>query len=126
MSFIDPVLDAILEEQKQLKGIQVDKLPAGIKLNITTKNSLYNIETVKKNKVYIQGGTCKDGSIRFPEKTLICFLGSNFGGSALKIGYIGYGLFMEFMIGKRHIITTSTRAAQIIAPDNSWSYHMDW
>ena len=125
MMSIDPVLDAILKEQKELKGIQVDQLPKGTKINVTTKNSLYKMETLRRNKVYLQGGTCKDGSITFPEKTLAYFLGSNFGGSAIKMGYIGYGLFMEFQIGRRYLITSSTKTVQIIAPDNSWSYEME-
>ena len=50
-------------------------------------------------EVLVQGGKF------FPERTRACLNGSTFGGSCLKIGWVGLGLHLEFHAGDQWIIT---------------------
>ena len=51
----------------------------------------------------------------FPERTSACLSGSNFGGSCLKMGWVGLGLHMEFHAGGQWIITSHVRAIAVEA-----------
>ena len=59
--------------------------------------------------VWVQGGKF------FPERTRACLSGSNFGGSCLKLGWVGLGLHMEFHAGDQWIITSHVRAIAVEA-----------
>ncbi len=103
-------------------GVNVHKLKPGMIVIAYTLNSRYKIIKGFKDKydVTIQGGRY------FPEPTEVNFAGSTFGGSMLKVGWIGYGLHMEFHIPsiKKTYTTTSVRAAEVIG--NGWQYAFDW
>jgi hypothetical protein len=112
-----------LKESKCLEyGINVHKLKAGTVLLVLTRNSLYKI--VKGNKdqydITVQGGK------HFRQPSQANFSGSTFGGSIIKIGWIGYGMYMEFysVNHKTKYRTTGVEAARIIG--DGWEYDMDW
>ena len=48
-----------------------------------------------------------------PERTRACLSGSTFGGSCLKIGWVGLGLHPEFHAGGQWIITAHERAIAV-------------
>ena len=52
------------------------------------------------------------------------FIGSNFGGSMLKMGWIGRDMHMEFCNEENYIISTSVKKAKVITDD--WQYVMEW
>ena len=62
-------------------------------LVVKTDNSVYQITIVQpyKREVFVQGGAF------FPERTRAYLSGSSFGGSCLKLGWVGIGLHMECM-----------------------------
>lgn len=102
-------------------GIDVYRLRAGTIVLATTKHNLYKlIKMEDRTNVYVQGGKF------FPEPTEAVFTGSTFGGSMIKLGWIGYGMYMEmYVVGLRKRIKTSpVNAAKIIG--NGWEYDMDW
>jgi len=77
-------------------------LAVGKTLLVQTKNTLYRIEKRGENDFYISG------SQRFcPEPTKANIHGSTFGGSMLKMGWVGRGMYLEFSTSKHGTITTS-------------------
>jgi hypothetical protein len=91
------------------EGIAVESLSPGTSLAIRTRYSDYRVTVLdgQRRKVMVQGGhAC-------PENTLASFAGSTAGGSALKIGWLGVGLRMEFWIGRRQISTSRVQSITI-------------
>ncbi len=78
---------------------------------MTSSNSVYRITilTSHAREVLVQGGKF------FPERTRACLNGSNFGGSCLKMGWVGLGLHLEFHAGGQWIITSHVRAIAVEA-----------
>lgn len=111
-----------IKESKALeRGIDVRKLKAGTILLVMTKNNLYKlVKTDKDGVVYAQGGKY------LIEPVEVYFSGSTFGGSMIKIGWIGYGMIMEMHIieKKKGIKTSPVQAVKIIG--NGWEYDIDW
>lgn len=110
-------------------GLQVDKLEEGTKLTVETMNSVYEIkilETDQPLSVEISGGSLRDGNVRYEESVPVYFVGSTFGGSMLKMNWIGKGMCMEFADNDRVLTTSPVQNVEIEAPDGSWGYSMDW
>ena len=74
-----------------------------------TENSVYRIIPLEggSSRILIQGGRF------FPEPTEVRFAGSGFGGSFLKLGWIGLGLRMEIVWDGQRIITSRIRTVQV-------------
>lgn len=107
-----------IQEQDEFKGIKIHSLPAGIVIEVQTVNSIYRIETTEyKGHVYVQGG-------KLPERTRAYFDGSTWGGSMLKLGWIGYNMHMEIRTDKKLLCTSPVQGAVVRGPD--WEYKMDW
>lgn len=86
------------------EGVYLRQLPPWTTLLVRTTNSLYRVLVTDSSNVYVQGGTF------FPYLTAAHLDGATLGGSALKAGWIGVGLLMEFQIGGRLIVTSPVRA----------------
>lgn len=103
-------------------GIDVHALKPGVNVLVITKNSLYKIIKCNDDKydVSVQGGKL------FPQPKKIKFTGSTFGGSMLKIGWIGKEMLMEmYSVEEKKIYRTSgVVAARVIG--NGWEYDMEW
>ena len=80
-------------------------------LVVRTDNSVYRIMILKPHacEVLVQGGKF------FPKHTRACLSGSTFGGSRLKMGWVGLGLHVEFHDGGQWIITSRVRAFAVEA-----------
>ncbi len=104
-------LDGFIEAVSQANGIGLIEVDAFTTLVVRTDNSVYRITILKPHarEVLVQGGKF------FPERTRACLSGSTFGGSCLKIGWIGLGLHMEFHAGDQRIITSHVRAIAVEA-----------
>ena len=104
-------LDRIVAAASQADGIALLDVDAFTTLVVRTDNSVYRITilTPHLREVLVQGGTF------FPARTRACLSGSNFGGSCLKIGWVGLGLHMEFHAGDQWIITSHVRAIAVEA-----------
>jgi hypothetical protein len=112
-----------LDDRKMKSGVDTRRLPPGTKFFVRTKNSLYVIENLDYGgRVRVQGGKY------FKNPTEVQFAGSTFGGSAIKVGWLGYRLRMEFYWkerGGRCRITTSGVRDVLIKTDN-YEYRMGW
>ena len=77
-----------------------------------TENSVYRVIPLEagSSRILIQGGRF------FPEPTEVRFAGSGFGGSFLKLGWIGLGLRMEVLWDGQRIVTSRIRAVQVQQP----------
>ena len=104
-------LDGVIKAVSQTDGIELIDVDAFTTLVVRTDNSIYRITilTPHLREVVVQGGTF------FPKRTRACLSGSNFGGSCLKIGWVGLGLHMEFHAGGQWIITSHVRAIAVEA-----------
>lgn len=77
-------------------------LAVGKTLLVQTKNTLYRIEKRGEDEFYISGNA------RFcPEPARVTIHGSNFGGSMLKLGWVGRGMYLEFSTAEHRGIGTS-------------------
>ncbi len=102
-------LDGFIAAVSQADGIGLIDVDAFATLVVRTDNSVYRITilTPHLREVLVQGGKF------FPERTRACLSGSNFGGSCLKMGWVGLGLHMEFHAGGQWIITSHVRAIAV-------------
>ena len=81
-------------------GVQVDQLRALDRLEIRTRNSIYEIIIGDSGDVLVKGGKF------FPEYTRAVVLGSSLGGAFLKLGGIYRGFSMEIMFDGTRIVTS--------------------
>ena len=104
-------LDGVVKAVSQADGIGLIDVDAFTTLVVRTRNSVYRITILQPHtrEVLVQGGKF------FPERTRACLSGSSFGGSCLKIGWVGLGLHMEFHAGGQWIITSHVRAIAVEA-----------
>lgn len=91
-----------------MRGIQFSSLKDGTVLELATCNSHYCIIRLATEYQWIQGGTRKDGTARYPDWSHIIILGSRYPGQNLRGGYIGKEMTLDFFdITRSRTITTS-------------------
>jgi hypothetical protein len=73
-------------------------------LLVRTRNSVYRLIVTRDTEVTVQGGDF------FVHPTAAFVDGSGFGGSLIKIGWIGVGLRMEIRVADRRIVTSPVRS----------------
>lgn len=102
--FLDEIIDLI----DSRPGFSLDLTKPGTKFEIKTLNSTYNIEVLDRRRVMIQGGTRPNGKIRFPEPIFAVIAGSTFGGTMIKLGWVGQDMRLELYYGLGGHLTTSS------------------
>jgi len=97
----DEVNSAIVRSEVE-GGVFLDSLAPGTTLEVQTENRAYHIVAQGKGKALISGHPdfC-------PLPVLVGIHGSTWGGSMLKVGYLGRGMRMEFGHTPFGVITTS-------------------
>ena len=102
-------LDGFVEEVSLAHGIGLTDVDAFTTLVVQTENSVYYITILRPHArdVLVQGGVC------FTARTRACLSGSSFGGSSLKLGWVGVGLRMEFHADDERIITSHVRSIAV-------------
>ena len=102
-------LDGFIEEVSRADGIGLIDVDAFTTLVVQTENSVYQVTILKPHakEVLVQGGAF------FPVRTKACLNGSSFGGSCLKLGWVGLGLRMEFHAEDQWIITSHVRSIAV-------------
>ena len=85
-------LDGVVDAVSQTDGIGLTDVDALTTLVVQTDNSVYQITILQpyRHEVVVQGGAF------FPERTRAYLSGSSFGGSCLRLGWVGVGSHMEF------------------------------
>ncbi len=102
-------IDAIVEAASRAEGIHLTDVDTLTTLLVRTDNSLYQITILKPcaREVLVQDGPF------FPVRTRACLSGSSFGGSCLKLSWVGIGLHLEFHIEGHWVITSRVRSIAI-------------
>ena len=104
-------LNGFVEAASQADGVGLTDVDTFTTLVVKTDNSVYQITIVQpyKREVFVQGGAF------FPERTRACLSGSTFGGSCLKLGWVGIGLHMEFLAKDRDqwVLTSHVRSISV-------------
>ena len=102
-------LDGFVEAVSRADGVGLTDVDALTTLLVRTDNSVYQITILQphRREVVVQGGAF------FPERTRACLSGSTFGGSCLKMGWVGIGLHMEFHVEDQWIITSQVRSIAV-------------
>jgi hypothetical protein len=102
-------LDGFVEElsKSESEGVRLTTLQPLTTLLVTTQNNLYRIIVREGANVLVKGGQF------FPEFTDAHLTGSGFGGSMIKLAWIGVGLRMEIWSDGRPIITSPVRLIRI-------------
>lgn len=91
-----------------ITGIDLHSLPPGTKLIVDTRNSRYRLVTRDRS-----GWALVQGGRYFRQETTARIEGSTAGGSVLKIGWIGLGLFLEISVRGQRIVTSRVRSITI-------------
>jgi hypothetical protein len=119
-----------IKRWKLESGLDLRKIPPNTILSVETNNSVYMIKKIKDREIEITGGMQKDGEDRFPAPTQAFLVGSTFGGSMIKLDWLGHDMNMEVHIlkedGASIFLTSCIRNVTVESPDGSWSYSMDW
>src|SRR6266513_1032601 len=86
----------------RVTGIDLRSLPAGTAVVVDTRHSRYRFVMLDESgrNALVEGGRY------FPRATTARVEGSTLGGSLLKVGWIGLGLFVELSFGDKRIITS--------------------
>lgn len=115
-------------KENEGNGLNISSLEKGTKLNVETTNSIYRIEIVEGNQITIMGGMTKDGEIRFPTPVSAKFIGSTWGGSMIKLDWIGEYMKMEIFLDEFKLLMTTSfvQNVEIEGPFGEWNYSMDW
>jgi hypothetical protein len=104
------VLDGFVDAASVCDGISVLDLEPLTVLRVETRNSIYRIVVSQRTAVFVQGGQF------FPEPSAAHLAGATFGGSFLKIGWIGVGMRMEICGDDGAIVTSPVRRITVEAP----------
>ena len=102
-------LDGFSEAVSHADGVGLADLDPITTLLVRTHNTLYRITAVRPptTHVLVQGGRF------FPNTTDARLWGSSFGGSLLKMAWIGVGLRMEICANGQLIITSPVKAIHV-------------
>jgi hypothetical protein len=97
----DPINQAI-EQSERDGGIWIRDLKSGDRVLITTRNSVYSLVKTSEKEYTIEGHPqfC-------PTPVTVQIAGSTWGGSMLKMGWIGVGMHLEFRVPHFGTLTTS-------------------
>lgn len=101
---IDPRLLAKIKQSEKDGGVFLQDIPNGHVVEVHTRTSVYTIAVMdkEKNKVVIQ-----DNGKHLQQPTVGYLHGSTFGGSMIKVGWIGVGMHLEFQLAGGGVLTTS-------------------
>jgi hypothetical protein len=72
-------------------GVRLQDLEPGSTLRVDTDNTCYEIVVLQGDSVYLSGHP-----LYCPQPVLVTISGSTWGGSMLKVGFIGRGMCLEF------------------------------
>ena len=102
---IDPRLLEKIKQSEKDGGIFLKDVPDNHIVEAHTQNSIYAIALVDKEK----GRVAVQGNNKHFIQPEVCYLrGSTFGGSMIKIGWIGVGMHLELNLTSGGILTTSS------------------
>jgi hypothetical protein len=96
-------LDGFVNDTAESRGIDLRQLDPLTNISVRTHNSCYRLVITSGTSAIVQGGQF------FPDPTPARIDGSGFGGTMLKVAWIGVGLRMEIFANDQRIITSPVR-----------------
>ena len=97
---LSPEINHAFRKSELDGGIWFKELPIGSVVEVQTKHTLYIIER-RLDGDYIQG------NLKYCPEPIKCRIaGSTWGGSMLKVGWIGIDMLLEFSVGDFSITTS--------------------
>lgn len=103
-------------------GVFIDLLKEGTELHVHTQNSIYYVTKVKGKDCLIRGNNAW-----FHKLERVTVTGSTWGGSCMKIGWVGVGMHMEVFrhrvdipIQDKVVVTSEIVSIQIIQKEQNW------
>jgi hypothetical protein len=102
-----PTLDRFVEASACGAGVNLLALEPLTVILVHTQNSIYRIVVANGCAVFVQGGRF------FPRPTAARVVGATFGGSVLKLAWIGVGMQMEISGELGPIVTTPVQQIAI-------------
>lgn len=110
---LSPEINANLAQSERDGGVFTKDILPGSTVLVQTRNTLYTLANHGDRWVG-QGGK------HLPEATEVHVNGSTFGGSMIKVGFIGIGMCLELGRTGRSILTTSAiQSITIVSPDGA-------
>jgi len=100
-------LEGFAEEVSARDGLYLRDLEPLTTLLVRTQNSVYRIIVIEGPSVLVQGGHF------FPQASAAHLSGSGFGGSMLKLAWVGVGLCMEICPDDQRIVTSPVRSIKV-------------
>ena|SRR3989338_2746 len=92
-----------IAESEMQGGVDLGNAKPGTWFEVETRNCIYTIEYLGNGEALISGHP------KFcPEPTRVRIAGSTWGGSMLKLDFIGRGMHLEFVCPRHGIVVTST------------------
>ncbi len=106
-------LSGFTEATSELRGLHIGSLAPVTRLAVTTSNTEYKITVIEPRdwKVLVQGGRF------FPTERLAYLCGSGFGGTLLKVAWIGIGLCCELSTEGQRVVTSPVQHLRILTDD---------
>jgi hypothetical protein len=103
-------LAGFTEVTSQQKGLHVGRLAPLTRLAVTTRNTEYKITVVEPRdwRVLVQGGRF------FPTERFAFLCGSGYGGTLLKVAWIGVGLCCELSTEGQRVVTSPVQDFRVI------------
>lgn len=90
--FIEPKLLARIEGQEEKDGVDLSTKHKGDRVTFETVNTIYEIEKVEERLWLLTGGKRWSGD---NARTKVIIVGSTFGGSIIKVDWLGEGMNVE-------------------------------
>lgn len=100
-NFSDDINRRIIQSEIE-GGVHLEELQAGTRIEVETENRSYEVFVDNEGNARISGHP-----VFCPEPVMVNIHGSSWGGSMLKVAYIGRGMHLEFHHPEFQTITTS-------------------
>jgi hypothetical protein len=105
-------LDSCVKHFPESQGIHISRLVAFQGVRIQTQNNPYSLFVLEpsEGKVLVRGGQY------FPDFKEAYLCGSSWGGSILRLGWIGLGMCLEIYVDGVRIVTTPLKEFAVEEP----------
>ena len=109
-------LDHCVNNSSEDQGIHISRLAPFQGVQIQTQNNPYSLFVLEpsEGKVLVRGGQY------FPDFKEAYLCGSTWGGSILRLGWIGLGMCLEIYVDGMRIVTTPLKALSVEDPPASY------
>lgn len=110
---LHPKINENIAQSELDGGVRLGDLSVGDAVLVRTNNTLYTVIKTADREYTIEGNE------RYcPTPTPCKIPGSTWGGSMLKMDFIGKGMYMEFYVNRKCVTTTRIKHVEIVRARN--------